>query len=46
MPLANRIESGGDTLVVISSRNESDVFPYGFFHWWRLDANTRAFEVM
>ena len=46
MPLADRIALDGETLVVVGSRNESDLFPYGFFRWWRLDANIGAFEVM
>jgi len=36
----------GDTLLVIGSRDESSVFPYGFFRWWHLDPNTARFNVI
>jgi len=38
--------SEGDTLLVIGSRDESSVFPYGFFRWWHLDPNTARFNVI
>ncbi len=36
----------GDTLLVIGSRDESSVFPYGFFRWWHLNPNTVSFNVI
>jgi hypothetical protein len=45
VPLADRIRMGGETLIVVGSREESDLFPYGFFRRWRLDVNIGAFEV-
>jgi hypothetical protein len=45
MPLADRMALGGETLVVVGSRDESDLFPYGFFRWWRLDVNTGRLEA-
>jgi len=36
----------GDTLLVIGSRDESSVFPYGFFRWWHLNPDTVRFNVI
>ena len=44
MSIAERSTLGGDTLVVVGSRNESSTFPYGFFHAWKLNSNTGHFE--
>jgi len=46
VPLADRIALGGETLLVVGSRDESELFPYGFFRWWRLNTNTGSFEPM
>lgn len=46
MGLSGRTALGGETLVVVGSRDEADVFPYGFFKWWRLDTNTGSFCLM
>jgi hypothetical protein len=46
MPLSERITLGGETLVIVGSRDESDLFPYGFFRWWRLNTDTGGFEPM
>lgn len=46
MPLADRVGLHGETLVVVGSRDEAALFPYGFFRWWRLDGNIGAFETM
>jgi hypothetical protein len=46
MPLADRTKLSGETLMVAGSRDESDLFPYGFFRWWRLDANIGGFEAV
>ena len=40
MPIETRISLDGETLVVVGTRGEVATFPYGFFKWWRLDANT------
>lgn len=45
MPLTDRIRLGGKTLVVVGSRDEADLLPYGFFRWWPLDADTGNFEA-
>lgn len=44
MPLTERAELDGETLVVVGSRNESSTFPYGFFQAWKLNSNTGRFE--
>ena len=36
----------GETLVVVGSRGEAATFPYAFFKWWRLDANTGQFGLL
>lgn len=46
LPTNDRLELKGETLIVVGSRAESTAFPYGFFKWWRLDANTGSFNVM
>lgn len=44
MPIADRIALGGETLVVVGSRNDAGTFPYGFFQPWKLNSNTGRFE--
>ncbi len=46
MDLVRRADMTGETIVVIGSRDEAGVFPYGFFKWWRLDRNTGSFDLM
>lgn len=46
MPLAYRVALSGETLVVVGSRDESELFPYGFFRWWRFNTNTGNFELL
>lgn len=46
MVIANRSDLGGEVLVVVGSRADSASFPYGFFKWWRLEHNTRTFELV
>jgi hypothetical protein len=46
MPLADRMALGGETLVVVGSRDEAELFPYGFFRWWRLNSDAGGFEPM
>ena len=44
MPISERVDIKGETLVVVGSRNESQTFPYGFFQMWKLNSNTGRFE--
>lgn len=44
MAVPERTSLEGETLVVVGSRSESDTFPYGFFHAWKLNSNTGRFE--
>ena len=46
MGLEALIALGGETIVVVGSRGESDTFPYGFFKWWRLEKETGTFRSM
>lgn len=46
MGIQERSALYGQTLIVVGSREESEYFPYGFFKWWRLDANTGRFRLM
>jgi len=46
MGLSARAKLDGETLVVVGSRNDAEVFPYGFFKWWRLDLNTGVFRLL
>ena len=43
LDVSGRLALEGETLVVVGSRAEAAVFPYGFFKWWRLELNTGAF---
>lgn len=43
--LSLRAKMDGEALVVVGSRNDAALFPYGFFKWWRLEKNTGAFEL-
>ncbi len=43
MAIAERSSLGGETLLVVGSRNEAPTFPYGFFKNWILDTNTARF---
>jgi hypothetical protein len=38
-----RMALGGETLVIVGSRNESRTFPYGFFKDWLFDLNLGRF---
>jgi len=44
MGIEERSQLGGETLVVVGSRNEAATFPYGFFKEWLLDTNTARFS--
>lgn len=46
MGLAGRVGLEGETLVVVGRTGEAEVFPYGFFQWWQLDAGTGKFGLM
>lgn len=46
LPIEDRMNLEGETLLVVGSRNDSATFPYGFFKWWQLDNNTGNFNVM
>jgi hypothetical protein len=44
--LDDMIKLDGETVVVVGYRNNAETFPYGFFKWWKLDRNTRNFEIL
>lgn len=44
IPLGERANLEGETIVVVGSRNEAGTFPYGFFQAWKLNTNTGLFE--
>ena len=46
MNLDERSRLEGDTLVVVGNREESAIFPYGFFKWWQLETNTGTFRLI
>ncbi len=46
MVIADRVDLGGEVLVVVGSRAESASFPYGFFKRWHLEHNTGSFELL
>lgn len=39
-----RLDLGGELLLVTGSRGEGETFPYGYFKIWRLNPNTGGFE--
>src|ERR1700693_2941048 len=43
MGIQERTRIGGETMLVVGSRNESATFPYGFFKEWRFDMNLGRF---
>ena len=43
MPMAERMSLSGETLLMIGSRAEGEIFPYGYFKEWILDKNTGRF---
>ncbi len=43
MPMAERMSLSGETLLLIGSRAEGEIFPYGYFKEWILDTNTGRF---
>lgn len=44
--LDRRLKLEGETIVVVGSRGESAVFPYGFFKWWRLEQGSGVFRLL
>lgn len=46
MTIEDRLALPGETLMVVGSRGDADVFPYGFFSWWVLDKNTGSFDLL
>ena len=44
MEIPIRSGLGGETLIIVGSRNEASTFPYGFFKDWTLDTNTARFQ--
>jgi hypothetical protein len=44
IPLSERANLGGETLVLLGSRGEGETFPHGFFKVWRLDTGVGAFR--
>lgn len=40
----DRQSLGGETLLLVGSRDEAQTFPYGFFSIWKLNLNTGRFE--
>jgi hypothetical protein len=43
MGIQERTRIGGETTLIVGSRNESATFPYGFFKEWRFDMNLGRF---
>ena len=43
MGIRERTRIGGETMLIVGSRNESATFPYGFFKEWRFDMNLGRF---
>jgi hypothetical protein len=44
--LDDMIKLDGETVAVVGYRNNAETFPYGFFKWWKLNRNTRNFEIL
>lgn len=43
MGIQERTRIGGETMLIVGSRDESVAFPYGFFKEWRFDMNLGRF---
>jgi hypothetical protein len=43
MRIQERTRIGGETMLIVGSRNESGTFPYGFFKDWHYDTNLGRF---
>lgn len=46
MGISGRMALGGQTLLVVGSRDEVETFPYGYFKWWELEQNTGKFKII
>jgi hypothetical protein len=44
MSLDRRAALRGETVITVGHRILAETFPYGFFKWWRLNANVGEFE--
>lgn len=44
MSIEERMEIGGDTLIIVGNRGDGDSFPWGYFKCWRLDVNLGRFN--
>lgn len=44
LPVHERLNLAGDTVVLIGSRADMETFPYGVFRWWLLDKNLGRFR--
>jgi hypothetical protein len=44
LSLEEQSEISGQTIVVVGNRGEGETFPWGYFKFWRLDANLGQFE--
>lgn len=43
MGIQERTQIGGETMLIVGSRDESATFPYGFFKEWQFDKNLGRF---
>ena len=43
LPVDERMDVKGETLVIVGARGESATFPYGFFKAWKMNMNTGLF---
>ncbi|MCX6133012.1 MAG: hypothetical protein NTU47_04270 [Ignavibacteriales bacterium] len=46
MALTDRAGFSGETVLVVGHRGDAEIFPYGYFKWWILDANTSSLSLM
>lgn len=44
MGVSERLALGGETVLVVGSRDSHDTFPHGFFKTWSFDANIGQFQ--
>ena len=44
MAPAERTALPGETVVIVGNRGEGETFPWGYFKFWKLDANLGRFE--
>ncbi len=43
LTISQRDTLGGQTVLVLGSRGEGETFPWGYFKFWKLDANLGRF---